>query len=198
MARNPFPWAGALGEAPFIGQVWREISGSCVTIGSGRAGRKRGRGGSGGGARKAAASGKKRLVAVERGVGESSALGKYGPRGGSGAGRRQPAPGGPRRGGREVPETVPGLLGGVSRRAPGASPASGACGVWAGRCRVGGGCSGTWGSRVREAPPRPPPNFRLRARRPRGAWDRLGFSGVKPISSPKTLVPSAQRFASVT
>lgn len=45
----------------------------------------------------------------------ASALDGDGPRGVSGAGRRQPAPGSPRRGGREVPETLPGLLGGVSR-----------------------------------------------------------------------------------
>lgn len=46
--------------------------------------------------------------------GGPSALSSDGPRGGSGAGRRQPAPGSPRRGGGEVPEALPRLLGGVS------------------------------------------------------------------------------------
>lgn len=73
----------------------------------------RGRGGScGSGARKVAASGEKLLLHWR--VAGPSALSSDGPRGGSGAGRRQPAPGSPRRGGGEVPEALPRLLGGVS------------------------------------------------------------------------------------
>lgn len=169
---------GAEGEAELIGQVWREIAPAPAPR-LAPAGPVGARGRGGGDARKATASGGKRLVAVERGG--PSALGSHGPRGGSGAGRRQPAPGGPRRGGREVPETVPGLLGGVSLRAPlprGTAPplptpphfrSPGALNPRA------LASSGTEGSRALESGPRPTWGLALP---PRGAKDGgAGFQG---------------------
>ena len=109
------PWAGLRERPRSLDRFGAKSPSSCATIGSGLPAKGRGRGG----ARRAAASGEKqRSACFQRGTGGPSALGSDGPRGGSGAGRRQPAPGSPRRGGREVPETVPGLLGGVSQRAP--------------------------------------------------------------------------------
>lgn len=111
----PALWAGLREKPRSLGRFSAKSQNSRTTIGSGRPlAEEAGRG------RRAqrAVFVEKRLVAVEPGGCGLSSLVNDGPRGVSGAGRRQPALGSPRRGGREVPETVPGLSGGVSRQMP--------------------------------------------------------------------------------